>query len=128
MTGAESGGALGMTVTEGPRGEALPLHVHRATYEGIYCLEGRMRVTAGGEEHLLTRGDFVSIPPGIEHTCALEGHLTRYVSMYGPAGPERFFALAGEVAEHRIFPETAPPVDRARLEAAAAQLDIAFEG
>jgi quercetin dioxygenase-like cupin family protein len=128
MTGAESGGTLGMTVTEGPRGEALPVHVHRETYEGIYCLEGRMRVTAGGEEHLLTRGDFVSIPAGVEHTCALEGHLTRYVSMYGPAGPERLFELAGEVAEHQIFPETAPPLDRSRLEAAAAQLDIAFEG
>ena len=51
-----------MTVTEGPRGPAIPAHVHERTYEAIYCLDGRLRVTVDGEEHLLTRGDFVSIP------------------------------------------------------------------
>lgn len=127
MTGAESGGALGLSVTEGPRGEPLPVHLHRHTHEGIYCLEGRLRVVVGGEEHLLTRGDFVSIPAGAPHTCALEGHLTRYASMYGPAGPERLYELAGQVAEHRIFPEAAEPVDPERLAGAAAELDIAFE-
>ncbi len=127
MTGAESGGALGMTVTEGPRGDAQPVHVHRSTYEGVYCLEGRVRVSAGGEEWVLTRGDFASIPAGVEHTIALDGHLTRYVSMYGPAGPERLFELAGQVAEHRIFPESAGVVDGGALAAASDELDIDFD-
>ncbi len=48
--------------------------------------------------------------------------------MYGPAGPERLYEVAGEIAEQRIFPETAGPVDDARLEAAAAELDIALAG
>jgi hypothetical protein len=83
-----------------------------------------------GEEHLLTRGDFISIPAGAEHTYAMDAHLTRFTSMYGPAGVERFHEVAGEIAEQRIFPEHAEPVDRDRIAAAAtdAGLDIAFVG
>ena len=128
LTGAESGRELGMTVTEGPKGAALPSHVHARTHEAIYCLEGRLRVSADGEEHILTRGDFVSIPAGVEHTYAMEAHLTRFASMFGPAGPERLHEIAGQVAEQRVFPEQAEPVDRDRLAAAAAELDITFVG
>src|SRR5262249_56408597 len=103
-----------------------PMHVHEKTYEAIYCLDGRLRVSADGEEHLLTRGDFLSIPAGVEHTYAMEGHLTRFATMYGPAGLERFHEVAGAVASERIFPERSEPVDRDRLAAAAAELDIAF--
>lgn len=123
MTGAESSGALGMTVTEGPKG-AVPAHVHEQTYEAIFCLDGRLRVTVGGDEHLLTRGDFVSIPAGSEHALALDGNLTRWATMYGPAGPERFYELAGQVSEERIFPEDAATADPERVAAAAQQLDL----
>ena len=85
-------------------------------------------MTVEGDEHLLTRGDFVSIPAGAEHTYAMDAHLTRFASMYGPAGLERFHEVAGQVAEQRIFPEQADPVDRDRVAAAAAELDIAFAG
>ncbi|HEX4282359.1 MAG TPA: quercetin 2,3-dioxygenase, partial [Solirubrobacteraceae bacterium] len=130
MTGAESAGQLGMTVTEGPRGPAVPTHVHERTYEAIYCLDGRLLITLDGEDHLLTRGDFVSIPAGVEHTYAIDAHLTRFASMYGPAGVERFYEVAGLVAEERIFPEQSEPVERERIAAAvaAAGLDIAFVG
>jgi quercetin dioxygenase-like cupin family protein len=127
MTGAESDGSLGMSLTEGPRGEPFPSHLHRTTYEGVYVLDGRVRLTLGEDEHLLTRGDFASIPAGVQHTIALESHLTRYVSMYGPAGPERMAELAGEVSEQRIFPEYAEPADAARLGAVAAQIDIVLQ-
>jgi quercetin 2,3-dioxygenase len=126
MTGAESDGKLGMTVTEGPRSSAIPVHAHEQTYEAIYCLDGRLRVTVDGEDHLLTCGDFVSIPAGSEHTYAMEAQLTRFASMYGPAGVERFHEVAGQIAEQRIFPEQAGEVDRDRLTAAAAELDIVF--
>ena len=128
LTGAESNGALGVTVTEGPKGSRVPAHSHGATYEGIYVLDGRLRVSADGEEHVLTRGDFVSLPAGVEHVVACEAHLTRFVTMYGPAGVERLYEVAGEVAEQRIFPEAAGRVDEGRLEAAVAELDVAFAG
>ena len=70
----------------------------------------------------------MSIPAGVEHTYAMEAHLTRFATMYGPAGLERLHEVAGAVAEERIFPERAEPVDRDRLTAAAAELDIAFVG
>ncbi len=126
MTGAESGGQLGMTLTEGPRSAPIPAHVHESTYEAIYCLDGRLRVTIEGEEHLMTCGDFISIPAGTEHTYALEAHLTRFASMYGPSGVERLHEVAGQPAEERIFPEQGGPVDPDRLAAAAAELDIVF--
>ena len=46
--------------------------------------------------------------------------------MAAPAGIERFFELAGAVAEQRIFPgpEQADPADPDRLAAAAAELDL----
>jgi quercetin 2,3-dioxygenase len=126
MTGAESGGQLGMTVTEGPRGPATPTHIHQSTYEAVYCLDGRLRFTVDGIEHLLTGGDFLSIPSGSEHSYVMEAQLTRFASMYGPAGVERFYELAGEVAEQQIFPEHAVPADPGRLAAAASELDITF--
>jgi hypothetical protein len=58
----------------------------------------------------------------------MEAHLTRFASMYGPAGVERLHEVAGAVASERIFPERAEPVDRDRLSASAAELDIAFVG
>jgi quercetin dioxygenase-like cupin family protein len=128
LTGAESGGAIGMIVTEGPRSAPVPSHVHERTHEAIFCLDGRLRVRADGEEHVLTRGDFFSVPSGVVHTYALEGHFTRFVTMYGPAGPERLHELAGTVASERIFPERAPAVDRARLTDASAQLDVVWVG
>jgi quercetin dioxygenase-like cupin family protein len=128
LTGAESNGQLGMTVTEGPRSEPIPAHRHARTYEGVYCLEGRMRVNVEGEEFLLTRGDFVSVPAGAAHSYALDGHLTRFLTMYGPAGPERLHELAGAVAEQRIFPEAAEPPDPARLASAADEIDIELVG
>ena len=128
LTGAESDGALGMTVTEGPRGSVVPGHTHVRTYEGIYVLDGRLKVTADGEERMLTRGDFMSVPMGVSHELVFEAHLTRLVTMYGPAGPERLYEIAGEVAEQRIFPEAGGPVDEARLEKAASALDITFAG
>ncbi|MFZ0090923.1 MAG: quercetin 2,3-dioxygenase [Solirubrobacteraceae bacterium] len=128
LTGAESNGALGITVTEGPRATGTPAHAHEHTHEAIFCLEGRLRLRADGEEHVLTRGDFFSVPAGVEHACTLEGHLTRFLTMHGPAGPERLHELAGVVSEQRIFPAAPTPVDADRLSAACDELDIVLAG
>jgi quercetin 2,3-dioxygenase len=128
LTGGQSNGRMAMTVTEGPKGPPVPAHTHERTYEGIYCLDGRMRVFAGGETYELTRGDFVNIPAGVEHSYALDSHLTRFASMVSPAGIERFYELAGQISEQRIFPGQAEPADPDRLAAAAAELDIVLAG
>jgi quercetin dioxygenase-like cupin family protein len=124
MRGAETGDAVSMTVTEGAAPAAMPSHVHHTTYEAIYCLDGRLRVTAAGRDHLLTRGDFMSIPVGTEHSYTLEGYFTRFATMYAPAGIERFFELVGELTEQAIFAEQPAAADSDRLAAGAAELDI----
>ena len=126
LTGAESGGRLAVTVTEGPKRPPIPRHVHERTHECVLCLEGRMRIVAGGEEHRLIRGDFVSIPPGTEHTYALESDFTRFVTMTAPTGTERLHEVAGDVAEQRIFPPAAALPDLGRLRVAAEELDIVW--
>ena len=79
-----------------------------------------------GEEHALTRGDFVNIPPGVEHAYGCDGHFTRFTTMYSPSGLEHLFALAGAVSEQRIFPATSGPVDLARIAEAVSPLDVSF--
>src|SRR3954447_17974725 len=125
LTGAESDGLFGMTVTEGPHG-SVPAHVHENTYEAIFCLHGRLRVTADGEDYLLTRGDFFSVPAGTEHSLSLEGHFTSWATMYGPAGVERFYELAGEVCQERIFVDEPGAVDNDRVAAACSELDVSL--
>lgn len=126
LTGAQSSGRMAMTVTEGARGPGFPSHVHEHTYEGIFCLDGRMRVTTAGEVHELIRGDFVNIPAGVEHDYALDANFTRFATITAPAGTELLYELAGEPAEQRIFPPQADPPDLDRLIAATADIDIEF--
>lgn len=126
LTGLQSGGRMAMTVTEGPKGPPLPTHLHEHTYEGIFCVDGRMWVTTDGEEQELIAGDFVSIPQGVEHSYRLGANFNRFVTTIAPAGIERFFELAGEVAAQRIFPPSAAPPDYDKLAEAATQIDLSF--
>jgi quercetin dioxygenase-like cupin family protein len=128
MRGAETGDAVSMTVTEGAAPASMPSHAHARTHEAIYCLDGRLRVTAAGQAHVLTRGDFMSIPAGTKHSYALEAYFTRFATMYAPAGIERFFELAGELTEQAIFAEAPAAADPDRLAAAATELDIELAG
>jgi quercetin dioxygenase-like cupin family protein len=124
MTGAQTGDSVSMTVTEGAAPAAMPPHRHASTHEAIYCLDGRMTVTAAGREHHLTRGDFISIPTATEHSYTLDAYFTRFATMYAPAGIERFFELAGAATEQAIFAEQAATPSADRVAAAAADLDI----
>lgn len=126
VSGAESKGTVGMTVTEGPRGAGTPPHRHATTYEGIYCLDGRIRVRLGDGERELIGRDYVSIPPGTVHGHEVVSDFARFITLHGPAGPERLHELAGEASEHRIFPAQAPPLDQGRLQKACAQIDVEF--
>jgi quercetin 2,3-dioxygenase len=128
MRGAETAGKVSMTITEGSAPASMPEHVHASTYEAIYCLDGRMRVSAGGREHELTRGDFMSVPAGTPHGYTLEAYFTRFATMYAPAGVERFFELAGALAEQPIFAEQPARADAERVAAASSQLDVELTG
>ncbi len=126
LVGAQqSGGTTTMTTVEMRKGPGLPAHVHERTYKALMVLEGRLRLTLDGPEHVLTRGDTASIPAGCEHAHRGDGHYTKVLTMSAPAGLERLIATAGEATGEHIF-GLPGAVDLDALREAAADLDVAF--
>jgi quercetin 2,3-dioxygenase len=123
VSGAESDGRVGITAVEGPRGASTPAHRHGSSHEGIFVLDGRLRVHVDGEERELIGGDYLQMPAGVAHGHEVASDFARFLSIVGPAGPERLHELAGEAAEQRVFPPDGPPADPERLRAAAAEAD-----
>lgn len=64
----------------GGKGDQFPLHLHKSTHEAILVLDGKLRLTLNGENHLLLPGDFANIPAGTTHCYQMESHRTRFVS------------------------------------------------
>jgi quercetin 2,3-dioxygenase len=121
---AQTGGNVTMTTIETGRSPRFPAHVHERTTEGLFVLNGRLRVWLDGQEHLLMSGDYASIPPGTEHAWASEAHYTKFVAQSTPGGLEALFATAGEATAHHMFPRDAEPFDLGRLADAATGLDV----
>lgn len=127
LVGADqTSGTTTMTTVELAKGPGLPSHVHERTYEALMVLEGRLRVTLDGEDHVLTRGDTASIPAGCEHAYAGDGHYTKVLTMSAPGGLEKLIATAGRPTDHHIFAEQRGELDLDALRAAAQELDVAF--
>jgi quercetin dioxygenase-like cupin family protein len=112
-----------MTTVEMSKGPGLPAHVHERTYEALMVIEGALRVTLDGVEHVLHRGDTASIPAGVEHAYAGDGHYTKVLTMSSPGGLERLIATAGAATEEHVF-GAAEGIDLDALRAAARDLDV----
>jgi quercetin 2,3-dioxygenase len=126
LVGADqTGGEVTMTTVELSKGPGLPAHVHERTYEALMVVEGRLRVTLDGEEHVLVRGDTASIPAGTEHAYTGDGHYTKVLTMSTPGGLERLIAAAGSPTQEHVF-GSAGEVDLDALRTAAADLDVVF--
>jgi quercetin 2,3-dioxygenase len=122
----QTSGTTAMTVVEMSKCPGLPAHVHERTHEALMVLEGRLRVTLDGEEHVLTRGDTASIPAGAEHAYAGDGHYTKVLTMSAPGGLEKLIAAAGEPTQQHIFGERRRELDLDAVREAAAELDVSF--
>jgi quercetin dioxygenase-like cupin family protein len=125
---AETGGTLAITTLEMGKGAAMPAHAHERTTEGLFVLDGRLRLRLDGDEYLLTRGDYASIPAGTEHAYESEAGYTKALAMSTPGGLERLFAMAGDEAPHRMFGRAPYAIDRDRLDQAARELDVVLAG
>ncbi|WP_031466562.1 cupin domain-containing protein [Sciscionella sediminilitoris] len=71
----EDGGTTGhrLGITESvipPHTPGPPQHRHAEHDEGFYVLSGTIRFTVGTEEHDVTAGTLVMVPPGAPHTFA----------------------------------------------------------
>jgi quercetin dioxygenase-like cupin family protein/uncharacterized protein YndB with AHSA1/START domain len=68
-TAGETGGDLvEAEVTGRPRGFLAQRHIHPDQTERLEVIEGQMKVTMNGREHVLSEGQSIEVPPGTPHT------------------------------------------------------------
>ncbi len=104
LTGAESGGALDISLVTQPPGIAAPLHRHTREAEVFYMLEGTMTYRAGDETYALTPGTFIYLPRGIPHAFRITGSSpAKFLGLTAPAGLMDLYDEVGIPArEHRL--------------------------
>jgi quercetin dioxygenase-like cupin family protein len=124
-TAAETDGKLSMFTLELPAGAGVPAHVHEQTTEGVYVLEGTVRVWLDGAEHQLSTGDYASIPTGTSHRWEGGSFFSKTVWMTTPGGLEAAVERAGEPTELDMFADdTVTPLSADGLAGAAEGLDV----
>ena len=60
---ADTGGLYDATFLSGGVGEVLPFHQHATAHKIYYVFDGRVSFGCEEGEYLLTRGDFICLPP-----------------------------------------------------------------
>ncbi|MEV7727241.1 cupin domain-containing protein [Streptomyces sp. NPDC101733] len=76
-----------------------PVHFHTKATEFFHVTDGALDVLVGEEIHTLTKGDFISVPPGVKHAFApAAGHTAEVFVGFTP-GMARFdyYRLLGRV-------------------------------
>jgi quercetin dioxygenase-like cupin family protein len=80
-----------------PGAPGTPLHLHRATDEAGYVLEGTFGYQMGNRTLELTAGAFVFVPRGLQHAFWNEGTTpATLLSTISPPGFERYFEELAE--------------------------------
>jgi quercetin 2,3-dioxygenase len=105
ITSVQTDGGLSMFTVELPRAASVPAHLHERTTEGLYVLEGGIRLTLDGTEYSLRAGDYASIPPGTTHRWVGEAFFTKVIAMSTPGGLETLLDRIGEPTELHMFTE-----------------------
>lgn len=116
-TGESTDGQLTLMEALAPPGFGVPLHTHEREHEAFYVLEGEMTFYLDEDAIQASEGAFFSVPPGTPHGFEVRSE-SRFLDLRTPGGFEEFFRAAGEPAQARTLPPSAPP-DVAKLVAAA---------
>ncbi|HWH13972.1 MAG TPA: cupin domain-containing protein, partial [Miltoncostaeaceae bacterium] len=128
LDGAATEGRQAVLEQRLPDGTATPLHVHDAEDETFLVLEGAITVLRGDTTLRAGAGDVVFLPRGVPHAFRVDTPEALLVDIVGPAGHERFFALAGEEIPPGDAAAADRPVDPARMMAAAAATGLRILG
>jgi quercetin 2,3-dioxygenase len=123
-TGAETAGKLDIFTLELPRATGVPAHSHERTTEGIYVLEGALRVWLDGQEHVLVGGDYASIPPGTEHRWEGAAFFTKAIAMSTPGGLAGLLGRVGEPTGLHMFAADATALGADALSQEANGVDL----
>ncbi len=129
LSGAQTGGRLGVFETLAPRGAAPPLHSHPQD-ETFYVLEGDVTVWLVEPELAAAAGDppswvgsrasrcgvgaMMYAPGGTPHTFRVESDTARILVLSTPAGIEDYVRA---LAEPALWPWLQPPPDGPRVAA-----------
>ncbi len=117
-TSEETGGAFLLFEFVGEQGKVTPVHIHPASDETFYLLDGEILLDLGGERRKLSTGGVVVIPRGVPHAFMVTSSQTRMLTLQTPGTDEAFFRIASEPAP----PGSEPiPVDFDRIRDAAMQ-------
>lgn len=95
LTGAETGGAVGLTQMRAVAGERAPRHIHTREDEIFIIVGGEVTVSAAEHTQLLGPGGVAFLPRGIPHAYQVHDGGAEVLIMTVPGGFERFFITAG---------------------------------
>jgi mannose-6-phosphate isomerase-like protein (cupin superfamily) len=80
-----------LSITDSRTMGGAPLHLHRHDDEAFYVLAGTIKVSFGGETHILPPGGFAFVPRGIPHEWDTIGE-AHVLIVTAPGGLEEFLA------------------------------------
>jgi quercetin 2,3-dioxygenase len=113
-------------MTDGPKGDRIPNHLHEKHTETFFCLNGCVSTTAGEEHVSLRPGDFLHVPAGTPHTFQLTGNNTRFIQFHAPGLNEPFFRYMCDPCDGHTFLQPPPPFRFDRVLEHLAELDVKF--
>lgn len=122
----QSGGRFLALMTDGPKGQRIPNHLHEKHTETFFCLNGSVSMTAGEAHASLRPGDFLHVPARTPHTFQLTGNNNRFIQFHAPGLNEPFFRYMCEPCEDYTFLEPPPPFRFDRVMQHLAELDVKF--
>jgi quercetin dioxygenase-like cupin family protein len=94
------------------KGNASPLHIHRAEDEFFVLLSGEVRIRHGDTVIEAVAGSFAFGPRGVPHAFRVDSEEARLLLFFAPAGVEQFFREGGKPAGFIGL----PPVDEQFLD------------
>ena len=97
-TSEETGGAFLLFEFVGEQGKVTPVHIHPASDETFYVLDGEILLDLAGDRRELSTGGVVVIPRGVPHAFMVTSPQARMLTMQTPGRDEAFFRIASEPA------------------------------
>jgi mannose-6-phosphate isomerase-like protein (cupin superfamily) len=127
--GEDTGGMFSMWESVQKPGSEPPLHVHNASDETFYVLEGNMRFMIGEQIFEAAAGDMIFAPRRIPHTFRIKSPIVRAITVCTPPGAEEWFRQMGEPATSFDLPDEVVPFsesDFPRMLALSKKLEVEF--
>ena len=108
VAGDQTNGAYAVVEEISPPQGGPPLHLHRATDEIIYVIEGDYQVTCGDRTFSAPQGTVLVVPRGTPHSLRNVSPVdSRVLATLIPGGFEKFFAEANDVRDPQKVMEIA---------------------